>query len=87
LRIHAFKPLADFGLARAKTGVEQFGRLGVREVQPTPASQQEFAANRRHGVKQMDRHTRTGQHIGGHQARRPTAHNGHIGLQNGKSVR
>jgi hypothetical protein len=57
------------------------GGFCVGEVQTAFACQQEFASDRRHGIKQMNSHTRLGQHLRCHQAGRAAANNRHINLQ------
>ena len=75
------QPRLYLGLPLAKACVKALGWLGMGQVQAPLARQQKFAPHRRHGVKQMHLNARLGQHIGGHQARRSAAHNGHIHIQ------
>ena len=82
-RAQMLQPGADLRLPGAITGGKKFGRLGVREVEPALARQQKFATHRRHGIAQLHRHPRLGQHFRRHQARRPPANHqrgGALGL-------
>ena len=62
--------LARPGAIAADEGLEI---LGMSEVQPAFAGEQEFAPDRRHAVVEMHRRTAHGQHLGGHQAGGPAA--------------
>jgi hypothetical protein len=57
-RVQRLEPRRDLGLARAVACGEHLRRLGMREVQPALAGQQELAAHRRHRVAQAHLHAR-----------------------------
>ena len=62
------------------------GRFRMGQIHAALAREQELAAHRRHGVEQVHRHAGGREHLGGHQAGRATAHNGHRHLQIGRQV-
>jgi hypothetical protein len=65
--------------ALAITADKNLRRLGMREIEPAYAGQQELAACRGHGVIHLHPHGRAGagQGFGGHQAGGPAAYDGH----------
>ena len=71
----------ELGLARAVALKEGTQRLGMGEVEPSLAGQQELAAHRRHGVEQVHGHARAGQLLGSHQPRGPAPHHDGFGLE------
>ena len=68
---------ANLGRTLAETRQEQRLRLRMREVQPTPPSQQELASDRGHRVVQMHRHAGSTEHLGCHQSSRTATNHGH----------
>ena len=64
--------------ARAEARGERRERLGVREVQPALACEQELAPRRGHGVEHVHGHAGLGQHLGRHEAGRAGADDGGV---------
>ena len=62
------QPIAHHGGLLAKALDEGRQRLGMRQVQPALARQQELAAGRGHGVVDVDFDPGGRQHLGRHQA-------------------
>jgi hypothetical protein len=52
------------------------------QIQTTASSQQKLPPSRRHPIKHMDAMPLGDQNLGGHQASRPCANNGHVHIRN-----
>ena len=70
------QPRRDPFTARAITAEKKLRPLGMREVHPAFAGQQELAADRRHRVVQVDAQAVASQRFGGHQPGGATADHG-----------
>ncbi len=74
--IKVLQQTLDHLAARAIAATEGVCTFRMCQVQTTFASQQEFAPDGRHGIKQLHAQPRIAEHLGGHQTGRPTSNNG-----------
>ena len=72
----AFEPRPHARRRRSEAADEGLERLGMGEIQTAAPGQQELPTDRRHRVVEVDRDAGTGEHLGGHQPRRPAADDG-----------